>query len=139
MTTALALLNGFIMTALAFLHLYWAAGGQWGLANAAPSDEAGKRLLNTSPIASIIVGLGLSGFAAYYFSLGFGILLPFGIEKWGALALAFIFTARAVGDFRYVGFFKKLKDTAFGRLDTRVYAPLCLYLGISSLVIAIFK
>lgn len=141
MTATLALLNGFIMVALGVLHLYWAAGGQWGIAQAVPTDESGKRLLNTSPLACIVVGLGLLGFALYYFSIGFGfsLHLPFGKEKWGIWVLAFIFTARAVGDFRYAGFFKKLKNTEFGRLDTKWYAPLCLYLGISSLLISIFR
>jgi hypothetical protein len=138
MTTLLSLINGFIMTALGILHLCWAVGGQWKLAQAVPTNESGKRVLNTSPLACIVVGLGLLGFALYYFSIGFGfsLQLPFGKEKWGIWVLAFIFTARAVGDFRYVGFFKKMKNTEFGRLDTRWYAPLCLWLGMTSAAIA---
>lgn len=141
MTALLALLNGFILAAIGLLHFYWAAGGRWGITQAVPTDESGKRVLKTSPLACIVVGLGLSGFALYYFSIGFGfsLHLPFGKEKWGIWVLVFLFTARAIGDFRYVGFFKKLKNTQFGKQDTWVYAPLCLYLGLSSLMIAIFR
>ncbi len=141
MITHLALIDGLITAPLGVLHLYWAVGGKWGIAQAVPTDESGKRLLKTSPLACIVVGLGLLGFALYYFTMGFGFSLhhPFGKEKWGAWVLTFIFTARAVGDFRYVGFFKKIKDTEFGKLDTQVYAPLCLWLGVSSFLIAIFR
>jgi hypothetical protein len=37
--------------------------------------------------------------------------------------------ARAVGDFRYVGFFKRVRDSRFATLDTRVYSPLCFVLA----------
>lgn len=37
---------------------------------------------------------------------------------------------RAVGDFRSMGLFKPAADTAFARLDTLVYSPLSLVLGL---------
>ena len=43
--------------------------------------------------------------------------------------LAFVFAARAIGDFGLVGFFKTRGDGAFARLDTWVYSPLCLILA----------
>ena len=135
MTTILALLNASIFALLGGLHLYWMAGGKWSLAQALPTDpNGGERTMNPGPLACVVVALGLLGFALYNLSLGMGFSLglPFGAEKWGIWVLAGIFLLRAVGDFRYVGFFKKIKDTAFGRMDTRWYAPLCLYLGLSS-------
>lgn len=33
--------------------------------------------------------------------------------------------ARAVGDFRLVGFFKKVKGSEFALMDTLLYSPLC--------------
>jgi hypothetical protein len=45
-----------------------------------------------------------------------------------AVALALL--ARAVGDFRLVGFFKRVKDSVFARMDSRVYSPLCVLLGL---------
>ena len=139
MTTILALANSLIFALLSGLHLYWMLGGKWGLDQVLPTKlGGGERMLNPGPVACIVVALGLLGFALYNvgLGLGFSLGLPFGAEKWGIWVLAGIFLLRAVGDFRYVGFFKKIKNTAFGRMDTRWYAPLCLYLGISSVWIA---
>ena len=134
MTPLLAYLNASIMATLSILHFYWAAGGQWGMALAVPSDEAGNKVLRISSLSCIAVGTGLLGFAFYYLSKA--IARPgginTGISQWVIWVLAFIFIARAIGDFRYVGFFKTMKNTAFGQMDTRWYAPLCLYLGLSS-------
>ena len=138
MTTPIAYLNTLIMLSLGLLHFYWAASGQWGLAKAVPTDASGRRVLQTSRLSCIVVGSGLLGFALYYFSLTGRVAIqwPFGLRQWGTWALAAIFTLRAIGDFRYVGFFKKLKNTDFAKSDTNFYAPLCLYLGLSSAWIA---
>ena len=37
---------------------------------------------------------------------------------------------RAIGDFRYVGFFKRVRDSSFARLDTLAYSPLCAGLAV---------
>jgi hypothetical protein len=44
--------------------------------------------------------------------------------------------ARAVGDFRLVGFFKTVRGSTFARMDTRLYSPLCVLLGIGMALIA---
>jgi hypothetical protein len=44
--------------------------------------------------------------------------------------LAAVFALRAIGDFRYVGFFKRVRNTGFARLDTRAYSPLCAGLAV---------
>jgi hypothetical protein len=51
--------------------------------------------------------------------------------------VALIFAARAVGDFRYVGFFKRVRDSRFGRLDSALYSPLCVFLSFASAVAAL--
>ncbi len=113
-------------------------GGRWGLAQVVPTDESGKRILKTSPLACAVVAAGLLCFALYYFSIGLQIRLglPFGAEQWGIWVLAAVFSLRAVGDFRYTGFFKKVRNTEFGRMDTRWYAPLCAGLGVTSFWLA---
>ena len=135
MSTILSLTNATIFTLLAGLHLFWMFGGKWGLAQALPtSEKEGKRMLIPGSIACLTVALGLLGFAFYNVSLGIGFVQsqPVRATKWVIWAIASIFILRAVGDFRYVGFFKKVKKTEFGRMDTKWYAPLCLYLGLSS-------
>ncbi len=139
MTTALAFLNGTILAAIAVLHLFWMAGGRWGLDQALPTNEQGKRTMQPGPLACGVVAAGLFCFAVYYYSIAWNVSLglPFGAEKWGIWVLAGTFALRAVGDFRYVGFFKKLKTTEFARMDTRCYAPLCAWLGLTSVYLAI--
>lgn len=139
MTNLFALLNGSITATLGLLHFYWMAGGRWGFAQALPTNAEGKRMLRPGLVACAVVAVGLLGFALYYFSIGlhFPLGLPFGAERWGIWVLAGMFTLRAIGDFRYTGFFKKVKETDFARMDTRWYSPLCLYLGLSSAWIAI--
>ena len=50
--------------------------------------------------------------------------------------LGAVFLARSVGDFRLVGFFKRVQGSRFARLDTWVYAPLCLLLGLATVFVA---
>jgi len=45
-------------------------------------------------------------------------------------ALAVMFAVRAIGDFKRVGFFKKIEGTVFATLDSRVYSPLYLVLSV---------
>ena len=59
--------------------------------------------------------------------------LPDLIANYGLYALAIVLIIRAIGDFKYVGFFKTVKDTPFADYDTKYYSPLCLFLGLSTL------
>ena len=52
---------------------------------------------------------------------------------YGNLAIGIIMLIRAVGDFKYVGFFKKIKGTIFAQNDTHFYSPLCLLISINAL------
>lgn len=52
------------------------------------------------------------------------------------LVLALVFLGRAIGDFRLLGFFKRVHGTAFARLDTLVFSPLCLLLAIAIFTLA---
>ena len=43
--------------------------------------------------------------------------------------LAILFLVRAIGDFKLVGFFKRVRDSQFSRWDSFAYSPLCLFLS----------
>ena len=45
-------------------------------------------------------------------------------------AVGGILLPRAVGEFRLVGFFKRVRGSGCARLDTFVYSPLCLALAV---------
>lgn len=139
MTSLLALINGSLLAAIGLLHLYWMVGGRWGLAQVLPTKETGEQVLRPGPVACAVVAAGLCCFALYYCSLGlhFPLGLPFQAEQRGIWILAATFSLRAIGDFRYTGFFRKVKNTEFARMDKRWYVPLCVWLGATSFWLAI--
>ncbi len=140
----LIFINVLIFCFISGLHFYWAFGGQWAAKGAVPErfhemafKEKGK-LIPTIP--TLIVAFGLLGFAlvtashAGVFELG----IPPTYIRYATWAMAFIFTARAIGDFNFMGFFKKDKRGLFAERDSKIYSPLCLYLGMSLAVILVF-
>jgi hypothetical protein len=56
------------------------------------------------------------------------------MTKWSCIVFAAVFFARTVGDFKYVGLFKKIKGTHFSKYDTWFYSPLCLFLSLSFVI-----
>jgi hypothetical protein len=64
---------------------------------------------------------------------------PDWLSKYGLWTIAVIFTLRAIGDFNYVGFFKKIKHTKFGKNDTKYFSPLCLTIGILTIILELTK
>jgi hypothetical protein len=97
-----------ILTLLGVLHLYWACGGTWGKSATVPTID-GKPVIHPTPLTTVIVAVGLFAMAA---------LVAVKIALW---LIAAIFFLRALGDFRYVGFFKRVPDSRF--------ADLCLLLA----------
>jgi hypothetical protein len=59
--------------------------------------------------------------------------------RYGSLIIAIIFFSRAIGDFKFIGFFKTVKGTKFGINDTEIFSPLCLFIALLSLLIFIFS
>jgi hypothetical protein len=54
--------------------------------------------------------------------------LPVGYIEEASFTRTRTITVRAIGDFNYVEFFKRHRETSFAHLDTRVYSPLALAL-----------
>jgi hypothetical protein len=46
------------------------------------------------------------------------------------------FLLRAVGEFRLVGLFKRIRGTAFARWDTWLFSPLCLLIALAFFFVA---
>jgi hypothetical protein len=114
----LATTTATIFVFLGLLHFYWAVGGRSGKSAAIPEID-GVPAFRPSKAAMAVVGLALLGTAAI-------VLLQVQLLLAGAAAVLLL---RAIGDFRLVGFFKRRRDSAFARMDTRLYSPLCLALG----------
>lgn len=120
-----------VFSALALLHIYWALGGRWALDGALPAE--GDRLLFVpGPGASASVAVALF-MAAALCGLQVGIPesgVPAWLPRLGVWGISFLFAARAVGEFRYVGFFKRVYGTVFARRDSQFYSPLCLAISL---------
>lgn len=119
-----------VFLALALWHFYMAQRAIGGEGGAVPSVD-GQPLFVPSKASTIAVGLVLCLFAGLVAATA-GLLpsaLPSLALKWLSLALALGLLLRAIGEFRYVGFFKKVRGTRFATLDTRFYSPLCLALA----------
>jgi hypothetical protein len=123
---------------LSALHLYWAAGGRTGAVAALPEREGAP--IFQPGIASTLVVAGLLLSAALLVLARAGhwpaALLPDWMVTLGAPVVALVLLARSIGDFRYIGFFKRVRDTRFARLDTRVYSPIALLLGAATAIVA---
>jgi len=130
MSSALAVAVCLVFAVLALWHFYMALAPAAGLSSAVPSVR-GKPLFVPSAGATAAVGIALASCAALVAATAG--LLPLGLPRlalvWLCYGLALGLLARAVGEFRYVGFFKRVRDSRFAKLDSLVYSPLCLLLS----------
>ena len=140
MITILGLVNSLVFMVISAIHFYWAFGGKSGLYAALPEGTNGKMPLKPSSLMTVVVAcIFLS--VSIFFGQKVGLLdfsLPVLLKMYGLGAIGIVLLIRAIGDFKYVGFFKKIKNTRFGQLDSAYYSPLCLVLSINSFLIAYF-
>ncbi|GAB3999267.1 DUF3995 domain-containing protein [Spirosoma daeguense] len=134
-----AFINTIILLAISAIHIFWAFGGRWGLSAALPQQN-GKRALNPGPVVTLFVAIIFATMAGFYqYKIGQFNQLFFWVPNWlsqyGLWILASVFMLRAIGDFRYVGFFKKVRKSQFAELDTTYYSPLCLLLSINTILV----
>lgn len=120
----LALILSLVFLALGALHFYWAGGGRWAASAAIPQRE-GRPLFVPGKWATVAVGLVLCACAGLVLARAQGRQQA----TWLCYALAVVLLLRAIGDFRFVGFFKRSRGSRFAELDTRLYSPLCLALA----------
>ena len=137
MTILIGIILSLIFIAISLLHFYWAIGGRWNFLSVVPTKETGERIMNPGTFSSIVVSIGLFLFAILILIKTnlISINIPMWLFNYGCWILALIFIARAIGDFKYVGFFKKIKDTDFGKADTKYFSPLCLFIGVLCIVL----
>ena len=125
-----------VFASLSLIHTYWLFGGRAGQRAAIPEID-GKPVFQPSTLSTLVVAMGLA-LCAVVIAATAGILtlpLPHVVLAWLTRALAVILLARAIGDFRVVGFFKRISHSRFAQLDTVLYSPLCLALAIGSAII----
>lgn len=141
MTTVISVLLFLVFAFLSAIHFYWALGGRWGSQAVFPSKDDNVKPKMPGILPTLIVAFGLLIIGLFILNqAGFlNFSIPLGLNKFGLWIIAGVFILRAVGDFNYVGFFKKIKQTKFGINDTKYYSPLCLTIGILTIIIELNK
>jgi hypothetical protein len=130
--------TAFLLFLIGCIHLYWTVGGKRAFYHSLPRKATGELLFVPKKIDCLIVGIGL---------IGFGFLLLAGIEvivlpirdvwvKNGSLIVGVIFITRALGDFKYLGFFKSVRNNPFAKYDSLYYSPISLYMGLTFILSA---
>lgn len=132
MTGAIAAVVCLVLAALASWHV-WMAFLPAGRGSAAVPSVDGNPLFVPSRRTTLAVAAALLLFAGLVAATAglVGVGLSPVVLSWASYALALGFLARAVGEFRYVGFFKRVRGSRFARLDSSLYSPLCLALAIA--------
>jgi len=132
MQTVLAAFISAVLFVIGGIHIYWLLGGRRGIPIAVPTkNHTDQPLFIPRPIGTAAVAILL--FAGSAFILMFADIIPFiapaSLSSFAGWALAIVFLARAIGEFRADGFFKTIRNTHFARMDTYVYSPLCLVIS----------
>lgn len=126
-----------VFTFLSLIHIYWLLGGEWGLRGAIPQLENQKESLAIPKLGTLVVALVLAFFGCFYFTQT-GIIKSFFSENFERTLnwiIPVLFIARSIGEFKYVGFFKKVKSTYFSKWDTKFHSPLCFAVGVLGIII----
>ncbi|MFD1736859.1 DUF3995 domain-containing protein [Bacillus salitolerans] len=125
-------LSVIILGLVSVLHFYWVFGGTWGVQAALPEKVEGGSVFTPRWIETLFVAVGLIGVAFILLAQNnlISFITPNSFTKWSSIILTFIFFLRAIGDFKYIGFTKRIKNTTFSKYDTKLYTPLCLYLAL---------
>jgi len=135
----LSIVLSFVFFCLACIHFNWVIGGKYGFEAVIPTNENGERVFHPKKTDSAIVALALTLCSIFYF-LYSGITnyeLPQWISQYMKWIIPSICILRAIGDFKYVGFFKRYTKTKFGKLDIIFFSPLCLIIGIIGILLAL--
>ena len=137
MAQVVALLLTMILLTVGLVHVYWALGGRRASAGAVP-EVAGRPAFRPSRFSTIAVAIALFVAAAVVAIAGRLLADPLRppIVRILTFGLGAVFLARSMGDFHLVGFFKRVRASRFARLDTLLYSPLCLILGLAGLFVA---
>lgn len=141
MIITLSVLLFLVFAVLGGFHFYWLFGGKWGLTKVIPTKGKKANSLSIPKFATLIVALVLSSFGLLYLlKIDFITLqLPTWIIDYAYWVIPSIFLLRAIGEFNYVGFFKKIKDTEFANADSKIFSPLCLFIAVAGILMQLLR
>ena len=123
---------------LALLHIYWALGGKLDTRKMIPVVN-GKPVFTPGAFGAFVVAMVLACFAAVALALGFCDIVAVDYQpyvKFPGFAVGGVLFLRAIGEFRYVGFFKRVRGSDFAKYDNWLYSPFSLFAGSAFLFLA---
>ena len=129
-----------IFSILALLHFYWMLGYQGGLDKVVPTHPERETSIQPGFLACAIVALALSFVALFYLqnsSLTTFRIIPKSLSLAIGWGIPIVFFLRAIGEFNYVGLFKKIRGTSFAKADNQVFIPLCCLIGTLGVLVMI--
>jgi hypothetical protein len=136
-----SIISTIILASISGIHFYWAFGGKWATDAVLPQTENEALVFKPGIVPTLMVAIVFA--VAILFPLAILEInffdIPPKILRGGIFAMAVVFGLRAIGEFRYVGFFKKIKNTTFGKNDTRYYSPLCLFMSVLNAIIVLLN
>lgn len=135
MTILPFIFNFLVFFVVALFHYYWAFGGKFGVTVVFPeflSDT--PKVVFPGKILTFVVASIFLGISSLYLFILFRIEPVYSFKTHILISLAVVLLIRAIGEFKYIGLFKKEKNTGFAKYDTAYYSPLCLLLSIISAI-----
>ncbi|WP_409416048.1 DUF3995 domain-containing protein [Flavobacterium sp. PS2] len=139
MQTTIGLILVTIFLFLAGIHIYWGFGGKWGNDAAIPTTANNEKVINPKLKECMVVAIALLSLSVLVLIKSEIIVfsLPNWLQEYGLWIISILFIVRAIGEFKYVGFFKKVKTTKFAQMDTKYFSPLCLFISILATTLAL--
>jgi hypothetical protein len=129
-TSLLAWALAAVLFTLAMLHVVWAVRNRYGGSVAIPKVN-GRPAFIPSRTSTLVVAALLLAATTVALAQGHVLadFLPEALVRWAAMAAGTVFLLRALGEFRLVGFFKRVRDSDFARWDTWCFSPLSALMG----------
>jgi len=124
-----------ILGVVALLHFYWSFGGLYGFDSASPKVE-GQKEFKVAKILIFIVACLIACLAILAILLTSNNSPLKELLPYFGYAVSAVFIVRAIGDFQYLGFFKKVYNSSFSKKDTLYFSPLCLMLGVAFIILS---
>ena len=124
-----ALILSVVFLVLSAVHVRWLFGNRMNLDGVVPALN-GEPLFQPGKVSTFLVAVALALAAVLTVWRGIHPLVgPAWIPRFGIWVLAVVFAFRAIGDFRYIGIFKRVRGTNFARNDSVFFSPLCMVIS----------
>lgn len=125
-----------LLILISLIHIYWAFGGQWGIARALPKIN-GQPAVRPPVWVTLLVAvfLWLSAVCVLVLMAPNAVLSRYIVDvipilwvKRVGFGFGIAFLIRGMAGFILIRGCGYLRTTDFGRMDTMLYSPLCLFL-----------